>query len=75
ETCVLCHGNNGKGDGPGGKTLKPKPADLTSKSVQAQTDGEIFWKITKGRGAMAQWEHIIDEKDRWNLVNYIRTLK
>lgn len=72
--CVLCHGDQGKGDGPGAKALDPKPANLTSKRVQDQVDGEIFWKITNGRGAMAQWKNIISEEDRWNIVNYIRTL-
>lgn len=73
--CVVCHGNKGLGDGPGGKALKPKPANLTASLVQNQTDGEIFWKITNGRGPMIKWEAIVKENERWDLVNYIRTLK
>lgn len=72
--CQVCHGKEGKGDGPGSKALEPKPADHTSKKVQSQTDGEIYWKISEGRGPMVGWKSIIDEKDRWHLVNYIRTL-
>jgi mono/diheme cytochrome c family protein len=75
SNCVVCHGDAGKGDGPGGKALNPKPADLTSDLVQGQTDGEIFWKITNGRGAMVKWEPVISEEQRWDLVNYIRSLK
>ncbi len=75
SNCVVCHGDAGKGDGPGGKALNPKPADLTSDKVQSQTDGEIFWKITNGRGAMVKWEPVIPEAQRWDLVNYIRSLK
>lgn len=75
ERCVVCHGDAGKGDGPGGKSLDPKPADFTSEKVQKQVDGEIFWKITNGRGAMIKWEPILSERERWDLVNYIRTLK
>lgn len=75
SNCVVCHGDAGKGDGPGGKALNPKPADLTSDRVQSQTDGEIFWKITNGRGAMVKWEPVISEEQRWDLVNYIRSLK
>lgn len=75
SNCVVCHGDVGKGDGPGGKALNPKPADLTSEKVQSQTDGEIFWKITNGRGAMVKWEPVISEDQRWDLVNYIRSLK
>lgn len=72
--CVFCHGAGAKGDGPGGARLNPKPADLTSKKVQDQKDGEIFWKISNGRGVMPKWEAILSEDERWNLVNYINTL-
>jgi len=71
--CVSCHGNKGKGDGPAAVALNPKPADWTSKRVQGEPDGEIFWKITTGRGAMPAWRHL-PENDRWALVRYIRTL-
>ena len=71
--CVSCHGNKGKGDGPAAVALNPKPADWTSKKVQDEPDGEIFWKITTGRGAMPAWRHL-PENDRWALVRYIRTL-
>src|SRR5690242_10338081 len=50
--CVSCHGLKGKGDGPAAVALSPKPADWTSKTVQDESDGELFWKITNGRGAM-----------------------
>jgi mono/diheme cytochrome c family protein len=72
--CASCHGKAGKGDGPAAAALNPKPADWTSAKVQAQTDGEIFWKITNGRGAMPPWKHLPD-KERWELVNYIRGFK
>jgi mono/diheme cytochrome c family protein len=73
--CVTCHGPKGKGDGVAAAALPPpKPADWTSARVQNQTDGEIFWKMSEGRGAMPPWK-ALPEKDRWEVVNYIRTLK
>lgn len=72
--CVPCHGPSGKGDGPAAAALPTKPADWTSARVQSETDGELFWKISNGRGPMPPWKHL-SEKDRWDLVNYIRTLK
>ncbi|MBI4637206.1 MAG: cytochrome c [Candidatus Rokubacteria bacterium] len=72
--CASCHGSSGKGDGPAASALPTKPADWTSAKVQAQTDGELFWKIANGRGAMPPWKHLPD-KERWEIVNYIRTLK
>jgi mono/diheme cytochrome c family protein len=70
---VSCHGAKGKGDGAAAAALNPKPADWTSKKVQAEPDGEIFWKISTGRGAMPSWK-FLPENDRWALVRYIRSL-
>jgi mono/diheme cytochrome c family protein len=73
--CVSCHGASGKGDGPAAAALPPpKPANWTSAAVQKETDGEIFWKMSNGRGAMPPWKHL-PEQERWEIVNYIRTLK
>ena len=72
--CVSCHGSTGTGNGPAAVALNPKPADWTAKKIQDETDGEIFWKITTGRGSMPSWKHLPDS-DRWAIVTYIRTLK
>ncbi len=72
--CVTCHGPKGKGDGAAAVALNPKPADWTSKHVQDETDGALFWKISNGRGPMPPWKHL-PENDRWALVRYIRSLK
>jgi len=73
--CVSCHGPMGKGDGPAAAALPPpKPANWTSAAIQKETDGELFWKISNGRGAMPPWKHL-PEQERWEIVNYIRTLK
>ena len=73
--CVICHGAKGKGDGMGGAGLTPKPTDLTSTEVQSQTDGALFWKLTNGKPPMASYETALPENKRWELINYIRTLK
>jgi mono/diheme cytochrome c family protein len=72
--CVSCHGAKGKGDGVAAAALNPKPADWTGGKVQSETDGELFWKISNGRGAMPPWKHL-PENERWALIHYIRTLK
>ena len=72
--CVPCHGTSGKGDGPAAAALPVKPANWTSDAVQSESDGEIFWKITNGRGPMPPWKHL-PENDRWALLYYIRWLK
>jgi mono/diheme cytochrome c family protein len=71
--CVSCHGASGKGDGPAAAALNPKPADWTSAKVQSESEGELFWKISNGRGPMPPWKHLPD-KDRWDLVAYVKSL-
>ncbi|MBI2566977.1 MAG: cytochrome c [Candidatus Schekmanbacteria bacterium] len=72
--CKLCHGPLGRGDGPTGKFLQPKPTDLTSSVVTSQTDGEIFWKISEGNPPMPAHKEILSEEQRWSLVDLIRSL-
>ena len=73
--CVVCHGNGGAGDGIAGAALFPRPADLTSKEVLDQSDGAIFWKLTEGKPPMAGYKSIYSDQQRWELVEFIRTLK
>lgn len=73
--CSLCHGKLGKGDGIGGVNLKPKPKDLSSPTVQTQSNGAIFWKITTGNVPMASYKEQLTAEQRWQLVYYIRKLK
>ena len=72
--CITCHGASGKGDGVAAAALTPKPADWTSAKVQGESDGGLFWKISNGRGPMPPWKHLPD-KDRWDLVAYVKSLK
>ena len=75
--CIFCHGETGAGNEANLKKLRRKPADLTNKErMTAMTDGEVFWKITKGiNGIMPAGEKKMPEaEERWHVVNYIRTL-
>jgi len=75
QMCVICHGAKGKGDGIAGVSLDPKPGNFTTKTIQGQTDGAIFWKLTNGKAPMASYKEILTETQRWEIVNYIRTFK
>jgi mono/diheme cytochrome c family protein len=72
--CVTCHGDKGRGNGPASAGLNPKPADLTLKQIQKQSDGAMFWKITTGKPPMVSWKYTLSKKQRWELVDYIRQL-
>lgn len=69
--CASCHGSGGKGDGPAGKALKPKPADLAAMAGR-HPDGDFAWKIAEGRGAMPTWKAVLSEKQIWDVVNYLQ---
>ena len=75
DNCALCHGDKGMGDGPGAKTIKVKPANFTDEKLMAEeTDGSLFWKMSNGRGPMPAWKSVLSDKERWELVGYIRKL-
>ena len=75
DNCVLCHGDKGKGDGIAAKTSKIPPANFTdAKLMAAETDGSLFWKMSEGRGPMPTWKDTLSDKERWQLVGYIRKL-
>ena len=75
QQCLTCHGQDAKGDGPTGVLLNPKPANLISQKVQAQSDGEIYWKISNGNPPMPGFKNSLTKKQRWELVDYIRSLR
>ena len=74
--CVFCHGETGAGNEANLPRLRRKPADISNKErMTSMTDGEVFWKITKGiEGIMPAGEKKLTEEERWHVVNYIRTL-
>ena len=72
--CTSCHGATAKGDGPVGANLNPKPTNLTIMAGN-HPDGDFEWKIANGRGGMPAWKTILNENQRWDLVNYIQALE
>jgi len=73
--CVTCHGATGRGDGPAAAALTPKPANYTTSAISGESDGSLFWKLSEGRGAMVAFKGTYSEKQRWELITYIRTLQ
>lgn len=72
--CLSCHGATGTGNGPAAKDLEKSPGDLSKSALWEQTDGAIFWKITNGKKPMPSFETLTTEDERWQIVNYTRTL-
>ncbi|MFQ5817327.1 MAG: c-type cytochrome [Terriglobia bacterium] len=73
--CLVCHGQQGAGDGPWAGRLPDSPGNFSDATVMDKmSDGEIFWKISQGRGLMPSYAGRLRAVDRWHLVNYLRTL-
>lgn len=75
QRCVDCHGKEGKGNGWLSKGIFKPPTNLASRVVQANTDGELFWKITNGKSPMPANRIRFTDEQRWQIVSYIRTFK
>jgi mono/diheme cytochrome c family protein len=53
DNCQICHGADGKGNGPAASALSPKPANFTDpKFWQGDVDKKITHTIEKGHGMM-----------------------
>jgi len=75
QFCAICHGDKGKGDGMAAAALNPKAANFTTEKFNSQTDGAVYWKLTEGRSPMASYKETLSETKRWQLVNYLKSLK
>lgn len=71
KNCVSCHGDPGKGNNL--KTLNPIPPDMNSAKTQALTDGELFYILNTGRGAMPSFKNTLSEEERWKTISFIRS--
>ena len=74
EHCRSCHGEKGDGKGEKAPELSVAPGDFTNaRTMSGRTDGELFWQITRGRLPMPAFEDKLTDRERWQLVDYIRT--
>ena len=80
--CLVCHGERGKGDGPisalaGGPF--PGVRNLTDDAARKRTDGYLYAVIVNaqamGRGLMPHYGEKVRGTDRWDVVNYVRSLQ
>jgi mono/diheme cytochrome c family protein len=74
--CGLCHGVEGRGDGPVAPALANAVRDLTEQRMRDQSDGWMYAVIVNGFGAlMPEYGSKISVEDRWHIVNYVRVLQ
>jgi cytochrome c oxidase cbb3-type subunit 3 len=81
DTCSVCHGIGGKGDGPSAQGLEPQPADFTDCKRMAKDSDDVLFQIIKSGGSsagrstvMPAWGDSLSEPQIRGLVQFIRGL-
>jgi mono/diheme cytochrome c family protein len=68
--CMSCHGTPGKGNY---LKLVPPPGDPATEKIQKNRDGEIFYKVTEGRGQMPSFKSVLSSNEIWNIISFLRS--
>jgi mono/diheme cytochrome c family protein len=71
--CASCHGTQGDGKGDKAQGLWSTPTNFRNLRMDKRTDGDLYWITTKGSWPMPAFENKLSDRERWQLVNYIRT--
>ncbi|MDR3687355.1 MAG: c-type cytochrome [Coriobacteriia bacterium] len=75
--CAVCHGDEGKGQGIYRAGIEPVPPNFDNPdNYNTYEDADYFWRISEGVPwtAMPTWKLIYTPTQRWQLVQYIRTM-
>ena len=79
QNCAVCHGAQGLGDGPAGKSLNPRPASLIGlRRMPMVGDAYLDWTIAEGGvavgSAMPPFKNVLKPNDIWKVVLYLQKL-
>lgn len=75
-TCSSCHGNEGKGDGPAGAALNPRPRNFHENVgwKNGRTVSALYKTLQEGiaGSGMPSYDYV-PAQDRINILSYVRT--
>lgn len=79
QNCAACHGPQGRGDGPAGKSFNPAPASLIGlRRMPMVGDGYLDWTIAEGGvpvgSAMPPFKNVLKPNDIWKVILFLQTL-
>jgi mono/diheme cytochrome c family protein len=81
QYCSVCHGSQGKGNGPAASTMHPKPRDHTDgQYMNALSDAHLTKVISEGGAAvqlsplMPSWKGVLSPQQIADVIAYVRTL-
>jgi len=70
--CAVCHGANGDGQTPTGKSMKVR--DLRSPEVKQMTDADLAKVIAEGKGKMPAFKGKLTPAEISALVGFVKAL-
>jgi mono/diheme cytochrome c family protein len=70
--CAVCHGAQGRGDGPISAKIPPPPSYVSDRLMQFPP-GRFFHVITLGTGKMPSYASQLSADERWKIVTYVYT--
>jgi mono/diheme cytochrome c family protein len=71
--CQVCHGEQGKGDGPISSKIPPPPSYVSTRLMEFPP-GRIFHVVTVGTGKMPSYAAQLSADERWKVVTYVHTV-
>ena len=76
QSCLECHGVEGRGDGVKAPFLSPRPGNLVSAATSAKSDKDLLKIIANGRArtAMPAWKDQLSDDEQREVLRYIRSL-
>ncbi len=76
QNCSVCHGVQGKGNGPISLTMDKKPANFTRPFYQNYTDDMWYYRVKEGVPGtrMPRWGQTLGKEQMLYLVAFLKTL-
>ncbi len=73
--CAVCHGAEGRGDGPAASSFDPPPPDLTdAERMQQLTDERLLEVLSNGSGLMTGFGSMLTPEEIEAVAEYTRKL-
>ncbi len=72
--CAVCHGKDGRGDGPAGKAFNPKPTAFADPAYfKGLTDADLKKSIVDGKPPMPAFKGTLKDQEVDNVVAFIKS--
>jgi high-affinity iron transporter len=78
QSCASCHGAAGRGDGPAGALMTPRPPAIGTAAQMSGVTPAMMFRITSigiAGTPMAGFAGTLTPEQRWNVVAYVNSLR